>query len=139
MGGWGPRNPFAERIEKPIRKIGPPLIAIVMIMELLHACYFQDDSISQMKSLGNALKEMEEDRNRTEARHLQLQKTLVEAEEDKKGIDGRLASAQTALMLQEETIRRNERERKSMSDKIQALERNLVAAEADKRQLNVSL
>ncbi len=29
FGGWGggaPRNPFAERIEKPVRKIGPPLI-----------------------------------------------------------------------------------------------------------------
>ncbi len=26
MGGWGPRNPFAERIEKPVRNIGPPLM-----------------------------------------------------------------------------------------------------------------
>ncbi len=57
---------------------------------------------------------------------------------DKKGIDGRLASAQTALMLQEETIRRNERERKQMSDKISNLERNLVVAESEKRQFSVS-
>ncbi len=28
--GWGPRNPFAERIEKPVRNIGPPLIFISM-------------------------------------------------------------------------------------------------------------
>ncbi len=25
VGGWGPINPFTERIEKPVRKIGPPL------------------------------------------------------------------------------------------------------------------
>ena len=76
---------------------------------------------------------------RTEQRLQQLQRNLGEAEEDRKGIDGRLASAQTALMLQEETIRRNERERKSMSDKISALERQITTSEADKRQLNVSI
>lgn len=53
---------------------------------------------------------------------------------DKRGIDGRLASAQTALMLQEETIRRNERERKIMQDKMNALERSLTSAETEKRQ-----
>ncbi len=41
----------------------------------------QDDSVSQMRSLANQLKEMEEDRDRTEARLLQLQRCLVEAEE----------------------------------------------------------
>ena len=25
-GGWGPRNLFAERIEKPVQNIGPPLL-----------------------------------------------------------------------------------------------------------------
>ena len=55
----------------------------------------------------------------------------------KRDIDGRLASAQTALMLQEETIRRNERERKQMLDKINNLERNISAIESDKRQLEV--
>ena len=56
---------------------------------------------------------------------------------DKKGIDGRLASAQTALMLQEETIRRNERERKQMADKIANLERTNTAGDSEKRQLTV--
>ena len=37
-------------------------------------------------------------------------------------------------MLQEETIRRNERERKVMQDKIHALERSLASAETEKRQ-----
>jgi len=49
--------------------------------------------------------------------------------------DGRFASAQTALMLQEETIRRNERERKLMSEKLSNLERSLSGSESEKRQL----
>jgi len=48
--------------------------------------------------------------------------------------DGRFASAQTALMLQEETIRRNERERKVMTDKLTNLERSLNASESEKKQ-----
>ena len=56
---------------------------------------------------------------------------------DKRGIDGRLTSAQTALMMQEETIRRNERERKVLQDKIAGLERSLAAAESEKRQQQV--
>ena len=56
---------------------------------------------------------------------------------DKRGIDGRLASAQTALMLQEETIRRNERERKTAADKIATLERAVASLETDKRQQSV--
>lgn len=42
-------------------------------------------------------------------------------------------------MLQEETIRRNERERKAMADKINSLERAVAAAESEKRQLQVSV
>ena len=57
---------------------------------------------------------------------------------DKRGIDGRLANAQTALMLQEETIRRNERERKGMADKISNLERTIAGNESEKRQTQVS-
>ncbi len=34
MGGWGPRNPFAERIEKPVQNIGPPLTTILLYLEL---------------------------------------------------------------------------------------------------------
>ena len=37
----------------------------------------------QMRSLSSQLKEMEEDRNRTEGRLHQLQRSLVEAEEGK--------------------------------------------------------
>ena len=76
---------------------------------------------------------------RTEQRLQQLQKSLGEAQEDRRGVDGRLESAQTALALQEETIRRNERERKAMADRINALERQVVSAETERRQINVRL
>lgn len=51
----------------------------------------------------------------------------------KRGADGRLSSAQTALMLQEETIRRLERERKVLNEKMLALETNFAQSEADRR------
>jgi rootletin len=51
--------------------------------------------------------------------------------------DGRLASAQTALMLQEETIRRNERERQQLTDKIASLERTTASVDSEKRLLQV--
>lgn len=50
-------------------------------------------------------------------------------------LDGRFASAQTALMLQEETIRRNERERKIMTDKLTNLERANNSGDTERKQL----
>ena len=49
-------------------------------------------------------------------------------------LDSRLNSAQTALTMQEETIRRLERERRGQSEKIAALEEGLGQAELDRRQ-----
>ena len=45
-------------------------------------------------------------------------------------------SAQTALMLQEETIRRNERDIKYLNDKIGELERQLSAVDGERRNLD---
>jgi hypothetical protein len=56
---------------------------------------------------------------------------------DKKGVDTRLQGAQNTLLLQEETIRRSERERKTMLDQIAGLERQLIAMENEKKQLLV--
>ena len=56
---------------------------------------------------------------------------------DKKGVDTRLQSAQNALLLQEDTIRRTERERKQMIDQITALERQILAMEGEKKQVLV--
>ena len=82
--------------------------------------------------------EMEGDRDRVNQRLQHLQKSLGEAEEGKRGAHGRLASAQTALMLQEETIRRNEREQKQAAEKLAGLERTCQSNEAERRCLQVS-
>jgi rootletin len=58
---------------------------------------------------------------------------------DKKGVDTRLQSAQNALLLQEDTIRRGERERKTMLDQITALERQLLGLDTDKKQILVRI
>lgn len=42
---------------------------------------------------------------------------------------GELSSAQAALLLQEETLRRAEQERRALRDKVAALERSLQAAQ----------
>ena len=34
VDGWGPRNPFAERIEKSVRNIGPPLTGLQLSIYL---------------------------------------------------------------------------------------------------------
>lgn len=58
---------------------------------------------------------------------------------DKKGVDTRLQGAQNALLLQEDTIRRSERERKTMLDQIAGLERQIAALENEKKQTLVRL
>ena len=54
-----------------------------MLNDPVHVSFFsfQDDSFSQLRSITCQLKEMEEDRNRIEARLQQLQRSLGEAEE----------------------------------------------------------
>jgi rootletin len=99
----------------------------------------RDDALSEANQLKRNIGEVMESHARTEQRLGQLQKLMTESEEDKRGIDTRLASAQTALMLQEETIRRNERERKASTDKQNALERQLLAADSDKAQMSERL
>ncbi len=57
---------------------------------------------------------------------------------DKKGVDTRLQGAQNTLLLQEDNIRRAERERKTMLDQISGLERQILAMENEKKQFLVS-
>jgi len=52
--------------------------------------------------------------------------------------DGRLVSAQTAMTLQEEAIKRAERERCQLVERLDAMERRLVAADNDKLLLQVT-
>ncbi|CAF4826729.1 unnamed protein product [Rotaria sp. Silwood1] len=95
----------------------------------------RDDCVAEATQLRRINKELEDNLSRAELRYNQLQKTLMSFEEDKKGVDTRLHSAQSALLLHEDTIRRSERERKTMIDQITALERQILAMENDKKQI----
>lgn len=48
-------------------------------------------------------------------------------------MDGRLSGAQAELVLQEENVRRSERERRAALDQVAALERSLQATESELR------
>ena len=55
---------------------------------------------NEAADLGKQLADCEEQRDRANNRLNALNKSLCQLEEGKRGCDGRLASAQTALMLQ---------------------------------------
>ena len=59
----------------------------------------RDDALCQTRSRAAQPRETEEDSNSMEGRLQQLQQSLSAAEEDKEGIDGRLASAQTRRVV----------------------------------------
>ncbi|CAF2625920.1 unnamed protein product [Rotaria sp. Silwood2] len=82
----------------------------------------RDDCAIEVTQLRRTTKELEENLQRTEQRFY------------KKSVDIRLQGAQSVMVLQEETIRQSERERKTMLDQISALERQLLAMENEKKQ-----
>jgi len=53
-------------------------------------------------------------------------------------LEERLTSAQTAMMLQEESIKHSERERCQLVERISDVERTLAAADDDRRILQVT-
>lgn len=55
------------------------------------------------------------------------------------GRRGELSSTQATLLLQEETLRRGERERQALREKVTALERSLHAAEGERRAAQVGI
>ncbi|CAL8079433.1 unnamed protein product [Calicophoron daubneyi] len=93
-----------------------------------------EDAQAQIRSLQSRLQEQAEQTEQWARRLHQVQQALCEAEADRKGVDGRLSSTQTALMLQEETLRKNERDRKQMADKISQMERQLAASGLERRE-----
>ncbi|VDL98413.1 unnamed protein product [Schistocephalus solidus] len=103
-------------------------------LRLASAEHARDDANARVHSLEARLQEQAEQTEQWARRLHMVQQALCEVEEDKKGVDGRLASAQKALMLQEETLRKNERDRKLLAEKISQLERNFAGAESEKRQ-----
>lgn|SRR6218665_1709668 len=64
-------------------------------------------------------------------------KLISPVQTGKRGFEGQLTNAQAAIVMQEESIRRNEREKKQMLEKLNGLEKSLAAAEQEKHQLQV--
>lgn len=64
-------------------------------------------------------------------------KLISPVQTGKRGFEGQLTNAQAAIVMQEESIRRNEREKKQMWEKLSGLEKSLAAAEQEKHQLQV--
>lgn len=55
----------------------------------------------------------------------------------KRGLDERLTTTQILLQQQEEAVRRGDRERRALSDRVKELERSLQSSEADKKHTQV--
>lgn len=56
---------------------------------------------------------------------------------DKRGVDVKLSSAQALLHEQDESLRRGERERRALNERIKELERLCLSAEAERRRVEV--
>jgi len=63
--------------------------------------------------------------------------TVSEPSVGRRELNARLTSAQTAMMLQEETIKRADRDRSQLVERISDMERSLAAADNEKRLLQV--
>ncbi len=50
MGAWGPEIPFLERIEKPVRKNGPPL----MMLDQGHEGVGRGHKVQGQRSMSNS-------------------------------------------------------------------------------------
>lgn len=55
----------------------------------------------------------------------------------KRGLDERLTTTQILLQQQEEVVRRGDRERRALTDRVKDLERALQASEMDKKHTQV--
>lgn len=56
---------------------------------------------------------------------------------DKRAVDGKLSSAQALLQQQDESLRRGERERRALNERIKELERLSLNAEAERKRVEV--
>lgn len=57
----------------------------------------------------------------------------------KRAVDERLSSTQIVLQQQEETMRRADRERRALTDRVKDLERALQASEAERKHIQVQV
>lgn len=57
----------------------------------------------------------------------------------KRGLDERLTTTQILLQQQEEAVRRGDRERRALTDRVKVLERALHASDLDKKHTQVHI
>lgn len=57
----------------------------------------------------------------------------------KRGLDERLTTTQILLQQQEEAVRRGDREKRALADRVKDLERSLQTSETDKKHTQVRL
>ena len=62
---------------------------------------------------------------------------MGDVDEERRQLDARLAATQSALVVQEDTLKKSERERKALLEQVTALERNMTATENERVSLQV--
>lgn len=97
----------------------------------------RDEAQMLNTSLKQQLKDLEEMHHKTEQKLQQLMKAMADLEEEKRNLEAKLGTSQTTLMMQDETVKRLERERKAQGDKISNLEQVGQAKDTDIKQLTV--
>merc|ERR1711981_1305003 len=111
-----PSNPSVDLVRASLQQF---------VLELQNTKSARDDAKLQVNQLEKKDEDLTHQKEHTQSRLEQIQKALGETEQGKRGSEAKLANAQTALLLQEETIRRTERERKDLVDRLGEAQRNI--------------
>lgn len=125
-----------------VSDIDPDEVHIVLkdfVTELAEATKGKDEANAHATLMANHLKDTKDENARLNDVLNKVKKNLGDTEEDKRDVDGRLTSAGTTIMLQEEQIRRNERDIKVKADKIDTLERGLKESDDSNKIANDKL
>uniref|UniRef100_A0A3P9BZZ5 Ciliary rootlet coiled-coil, rootletin n=1 Tax=Maylandia zebra TaxID=106582 RepID=A0A3P9BZZ5_9CICH len=101
------------------------------LQELRDAQKERDDVHCQLGAVQRELEELKVERDSAMSRLTQLQVYPSW----KRGLDERLTTTQILLQQQEEAVRRGDRERRALSDRVKDLERALQASETDKKHI----
>ncbi|XP_072540199.1 uncharacterized protein crocc2 isoform X4 [Salminus brasiliensis] len=95
----------------------------------------RDDAQTQVLSLKRQLTELQTAQDKGNARTQQLKHSLKELEQGKRDLAARLEGAQASLSLQEEEVRRGDRERKVKEEELSRLKNSLQVSETAARAL----
>lgn len=102
-------------------EIDPEAVRLALrqfVQQLVNAERERDDALAANRQLEAKLSEAGQMHERGEVQLSQVHKLLAEVEEQKRQLEARFAAAQSSLLLEEEQLKRNERERHALSDKV---------------------